>query len=65
MRLDKLISLTTNLTRTDSKKVILNKQVKVNNIIVNKINYECNENDVVEYNGNILHYEENTYIISS
>lgn len=63
MRLDKFISLTTNLTRTDSKKVILNKQVKVNNIIVNKINYECNENDIVEYNGNILHYEENTYIM--
>ena len=47
MRLDKYISISLNLTRSESKKIITSKKIKVNQKVITKSDYNVEENDIV------------------
>lgn len=63
MRLDKYISISLNLTRSESKKIITSKKIKVNQKVITKSDYNVEENDIVTYNDKEIIYEENIYIM--
>lgn len=62
MRLDKYLSKVLDLSRSESKKLITKKVIKVNDLLVNK-NIDIDEkNDLVFYEGNNLKYQEFMYL---
>lgn len=63
MRLDKYISLSLNLTRSESKKIISSKKIKINQKVITKSDYNVEENDFVTYNDKEVIYEENIYLM--
>ena len=63
IRLDKYISQVLGLTRTESKSLIKNKKIKINDAVVRDSDYKVQEDDIVTYNDNILKYEEKVYLM--
>lgn len=64
MRLDKFLSILKIGTRSEIKKIIKSKKIKVNDQIITEPDYLINERtDQVKYNDEILKYEENIYIM--
>lgn len=62
MRLDKYICSCGIGSRKEVKKLIRDKQIKVNNVVVTSDDYNINEhNDLVTYNDEILKFEKNHY----
>lgn len=63
IRLNKYISLSLGVTRTESKKIIKSKKIQVNGNTINDSNYKIKDNDEVTYNGNIICFEEKIYLM--
>lgn len=63
IRLDKYISKVTPYSRSEVHKLIKNKQVKVNENIINDLNLKINESDLVKINDELITYEEYRYYI--
>lgn len=64
MRLDKYLADVLNISRQDAKRLIKNKEIQVNNSIINNINATINEErDVVLHNENILKYRKYIYLM--
>lgn len=64
MRLDKYLADVLNISRQDAKRLIKNKEIKVNNSIINNINATINEErDIVLHNENILKYRKYIYLM--
>ena len=63
MRLDKFISTTTTLSRTEEKKII-KKGILINDILIKSSDYKVDENnDIVIVNGSRLVYQKYVYIM--
>ena len=62
-RLDKYVASSLNLTRQESKELIKNKKIKINNEIIRDGGYKVKDSDIVTYNDNILTYEDNIYLM--
>lgn len=63
MRLDKFLTLCTNMTRTEAKKII-KKGILVNDNVIKKIDYKLDETkDKVFFNGKELIYQKDIYIM--
>ena len=63
MRLDKYLTLTLNITRSEAKKVLKSKNVVINNKIITDGGYNISDNDEVYYENNKLIYRENIYLM--
>lgn len=63
MRLDKYLCSCGLGTRTEIKKVIRQKSVKVNGEIVSTSDFKVNENDQVTFKGQKVEYNQYTYIM--
>ena len=63
IRLDKYITLALELSRKDAKALIRNKEITVNGEIIRDSDYKVQENDEIVYNGNVLSYEEDIYLM--
>lgn len=63
-RLDKIISNQTSYTRSDVKKFIKQKKVKVNNIIIDKPEFKVDcEKDIINLNGANINFKKNVYLV--
>jgi len=63
MRIDKYLSDCNIATRSELKKIIRNKQVTVNDVIVSDPGFHVNDSDVVSYKGQVISYSKYMYII--
>lgn len=61
-RLDKILALNLNITRSDAKKLILSKRVTLNSKIA-KANDKCGENDIICVDGNKINAQKYVYIM--
>ena len=64
MRLDKFLTIVSNISRKDSKNVLKQGLVKVNNIVVKDGSLHINENkDQIMVNDKLMTYQEHIYIM--
>jgi len=64
MRLDKYLSKALQITRTEASKLISDGKVKVNNKIIYKKDFHIDENnDEIDFNGELLTYQEFNYLM--
>jgi len=64
MRLDKFVSVCLSISRDDARKVIKNKEIYVNDKIINKISFIVNESkDIIKKDDEVLVYEEFIYLM--
>lgn len=63
-RVDKVISSQTNYTRSDVKKLIKSKKIKINNIVIDKPEIKINtEKDTISIDGKNIIFKKNIYIV--
>ena len=63
-RLDKVISMQTEYSRKDVKKLILQKRVRVNNELISKSEEKVNENtDIITIDGQTINIQQFVYLI--
>lgn len=64
MRIDKFLAYTGVCNRSDSKKILKKKIVKVNGNVITNDGFKVDEcNDVIEVDGNVIKYQEFVYIM--
>lgn len=63
MRLDKFVSQTANITRTQAKKVIAQKRVKVDSLLINQSKFKLSLDSIVEFDGQLLSLACKRYIL--
>lgn len=63
MRLDKFLIYTLDISRTEAKKLIKNKEISINGKIVYSSNILITEEDVIIYNNQRLIYEQYVYLM--
>lgn len=63
MRLDKYISLALDISRTEAKTIIKNKQISVNNQVIISSNFEVSTNDLIQYQNEVITYLEKAYLL--
>lgn len=63
MRLDKYLSLALDISRTESKTLIKQKVVQVNDILCLDASKEVSQIDIVKYHNEVLNYHEKVYLL--
>ena len=63
MRLDKYVAECLNISRKDAKQIIKKKQIKINNEVIIKDDYNIKIEDIVTYLDNTLNYEQYIYLV--
>ena len=63
MRLDKYLSLALDISRTESKALIKQKVVQVNDILCLDASKEISQMDIVKYHNEVLNYHEKVYLL--
>ena len=63
MRLDKYLSLALDISRTESKALIKQKVVQVNDILCLDASKEVLQMDIVKYHNEVLNYHEKVYLL--
>lgn len=63
MRLDKFLIYTLDISRTEAKKLIKNKEISINGKVVYSSNILITEEDVIIYNNQRLIYEQYVYLM--
>lgn len=64
MRLDKFVSYCLDISRVDAKKIIKNKEIEINDVVITDSAYLVKlDKDIVKYQDKILKYEEYIYLM--